>query len=48
LASIAQMHHLQTAAVLTEQHRQMLAQWLNSTVLLSIAPTSAASCAGIL
>jgi putative membrane protein len=26
LASIAQMHHLQNAAVLTEQHRQMLAQ----------------------
>jgi len=26
LTSIAQMHHLQNAAVLTEQHRQMLAQ----------------------
>jgi putative membrane protein len=26
LASIAQMHHLQNATVLTEQHRQMLAQ----------------------
>jgi putative membrane protein len=26
LASIAQMHHLQTPAVLTEQHRQMLGQ----------------------